>query len=72
MDGQAARLYRANLAFRAIFVPAGQHDITFRYEPTSVILGGIITAISLAITAACLLLAGRPVLILPRQRTARP
>jgi hypothetical protein len=38
-DGRAVPLYRADVAFRAVYVPAGQHTITFRFRPESVSQG---------------------------------
>jgi len=39
VDGRAAPIYPANLAFRAIQVPSGRHDIVFRYAPLAVTVG---------------------------------
>jgi hypothetical protein len=39
VDGSAAPIYPANLAFRAIQVPPGTHDIVFRYAPLAVTVG---------------------------------
>ncbi len=39
VDGQETKIYRANLAFRAIEVPAGKHTIVFRYVPVSFYIG---------------------------------
>ena len=39
VDGQPAKIWQANLAFRAVRVPAGQHTIDFIYRPRSFALG---------------------------------
>ncbi len=39
MDGAPAPLYRANLAFRAVPVPAGKHAVEFVFRPESVRTG---------------------------------
>ncbi|MFC1452751.1 hypothetical protein ACFLSJ_05335 [Verrucomicrobiota bacterium] len=33
VDGRDIRIWRANYAFRACFLPAGRHIVEFRYEP---------------------------------------
>ena len=38
-DGVECQIYRANYVMRAVSLPKGYHDIEFRYEPLSVILG---------------------------------
>lgn len=48
LDGEAAELLRANVAFRAVAVPAGEHIVEFRYEPRSVRVGLWISLLSLA------------------------
>ena len=39
VDGQPAPISRADLYFRAVPLPAGDHQVTFRFEPASVRLG---------------------------------
>jgi len=34
MDGARIPIYRANLAFRAVEVPPGEHRVVYRYEPS--------------------------------------
>ena len=49
VDGQTAPLRRANYAFRAVFVPAGQHTVEFSFKP-------VIWRVGLAISGLTLLL----------------
>jgi hypothetical protein len=46
LDERPTRLLRADLAFRAVYVPAGSHVVTFRYEPASVHRGIVLTLVS--------------------------
>ena len=39
MDGHEAALLRANVAFRAVAVPAGTHVVEMRYRPRALPLG---------------------------------
>jgi len=57
LDGQPARLYRANLAFRVVRVPAGEHMVVHRFEPRSVRVGLAIAAVSLVIVLFLLIAA---------------
>jgi hypothetical protein len=52
VDGRRVRTARANRAFLAIYVPAGQHEIRLRYLPQSFVVG---RTISVAV-ALCLLI----------------
>jgi len=47
VDGKPARVLRADHAFRAVRVPAGKHEVTFRYSPLSFRLGLLLTALGL-------------------------
>lgn len=47
IDGQLVKIYRADYSFRAVLVPAGNHQVEFRYHPTSFRLGIITSGLSL-------------------------
>lgn len=47
VDGKATKIYQANLAFRAVEVPAGKHTVVFRYVPLSFYLGLALTCIGI-------------------------
>jgi hypothetical protein len=47
IDGQPARVLIVNALFRGVSVEAGAHEIEFRFEPQSLLIGAIISAISL-------------------------
>lgn len=63
VNGEPARILRANGVFRAVEIPAGQADVEFVYAPRSLVIGGWASALGVA---ACLLLWGRQ-----RRREAR-
>lgn len=55
VDGQPAKLLHVDYTFRAVTVPAGFHQVEFRYEPSSFRIGLLITIISLsAFVLACI------------------
>ncbi len=49
VDGTPTTVYRANVAFRAVAVPAGRHLVTFRFRPDSARTGVIVSALFLAL-----------------------
>ncbi len=49
VDGLATPIYRADHLFRGVEVPAGQHEVVFRFEPESLRVGRIITLITLGL-----------------------
>jgi hypothetical protein len=57
VDGRPAAIRPANAAFRAVRVPAGAHEVAFRYRPVSVLVGGILSALALIAIVAGLVFA---------------
>lgn len=53
VDGKETPVYRANLAFRALEVPKGKHDVVFAYAPRSFYAGLLVTLTGIAL---CLVL----------------
>jgi Bacterial membrane protein YfhO len=54
IDGAAAPIYRANVAFRAVRVPAGRHFVRMRYRPLSVTVGLALSVLTLLAAAIVL------------------
>jgi Bacterial membrane protein YfhO len=52
VDGKEEIIRRANLFFRAVRLPAGNHTVEFRYEPRSFAIGLAISATTLVALAA--------------------
>jgi hypothetical protein len=53
IDGQPTKIWPANLAFRAVEVTAGAHEIVFSYQPRSFSIGGwttVVTAFIIGLT----------------------
>ncbi len=47
VDGQPATLYRANYAFRGVWLPPGEHTVVFNYRPRAFLIGGAISLLTL-------------------------
>ncbi|MBI3379738.1 YfhO family protein [Candidatus Gottesmanbacteria bacterium] len=47
IDNNETPIYKSNTAFRSIFLPKGEHDVIFYYQPTIYYLGGFITLLTL-------------------------
>jgi hypothetical protein len=60
IDGQKAPIYATDLAFRGVFVPAGQHRVEFAYEPMSFRIGLVIAAVGLVALLSVLVGLSRP------------
>jgi hypothetical protein len=56
VDGQPARVFIANALFRAVAIEPGTHTIEFRFEPQSLLIGSVVSAISLVIVLAGILI----------------
>ena len=49
VDGQSTKVFIANALFRAVAIEPGVHEIEFRFEPVSHLLGAVISAISVLV-----------------------
>lgn len=49
VDGKETKIYRANLAFRAVEVPKGRHTVVFKYVPMSFYVGLVLTLFGIAL-----------------------
>jgi hypothetical protein len=56
VDGREVPVHRANYTFRAIAVPAGEHTVTFRYVPTELRTGAMISLVLLGLLLAVVLI----------------
>jgi hypothetical protein len=56
VDGAPVGLHRADFLFRAVRVPAGEHEVVFTFAPRSYQLGRQVSVFALAAAAAALLL----------------
>jgi hypothetical protein len=54
VDGAPVEVERANLAFRAVYLPPGDHTVQFRYRPASYVLGLAVSVATLAVTTIVL------------------
>ncbi|MFH0926498.1 MAG: YfhO family protein [bacterium] len=57
VDGRFTDVLNANCIFRAVYVPKGEHEVIFRFIPMSLVIGGIIslvTVIAIIVTFVCL------------------
>lgn len=57
VDGVPVPLYRANLAFRAVWVPAGEHSVTLHYVPLWAHVGAVFSLLAALVMVALLVLA---------------
>ena len=58
VDGKAAPYFRANYVLRAMSLPAGQHTVEFRFEPTEYGIGNTVSLISSILLVLLLGVAG--------------
>ncbi|MCL5946859.1 MAG: YfhO family protein [Chloroflexi bacterium] len=52
VDGQRVPIYRADIAFQAVAVPAGEHQVRVWYHPASLELGGFISVLAIMALAS--------------------
>ncbi len=58
LDGKPAPYFRANYVLRAMQLPAGQHTVEFRFEPTEYAIGNTVSLISSVLLVGLLAAAG--------------
>lgn len=56
VDGQPTEIYRTNSILRSIVVPAGSHEIVFRFDPLMYELGWDLTHAGWGVAALCILI----------------
>ena len=52
VDGRDELLYRTNVAFRGLPVPAGQHTVTMRFDPPILAWSALVSVVGLGLLAA--------------------
>ncbi len=57
VSGEATPIYQADYLLRAVYAPEGSHEIVFTFRPPDFIVGGLISAATLALIAIALLVA---------------
>jgi hypothetical protein len=55
MDGVEQRVWRADHALRAVWLPPGGHEVVFRYQPMSVRLGAALSGAGICVVLGLLL-----------------
>jgi hypothetical protein len=70
IDGKSTPVYRANYAFRAVYVPEGSHTVHFSFWPMDFVIGAIISSLTLLGCSIILLvaLANRPLSLAQQSR----
>jgi hypothetical protein len=69
VDDRAAEINRADVLFRAIKVPQGQHRIELRYDPASYKIGAIVSLIAWIVLIVVFILTRRRVIIAQQSLT---
>ena len=75
VGGQSVRPVRANMAFRAIPLPAGRHEVVFSFQPPGLMLGASVSAAALLVLLGSLLVkrdrsASTEAQVLPKHQTS--
>lgn len=54
VDGRPTKVYAADLVLRGVAVPAGEHQVEFRYRPRSLVIGACLSFLGLTLVAIML------------------
>jgi hypothetical protein len=60
VDGRPTPVHTANMLFRAVLIPEGDHTVVLRYRPPAVAWGLVASAVSLAVTGVIIVRTRRP------------
>lgn len=60
VDGVERPVHRADGIFRGVWLPAGWHEVVFRFRPARLVAGGALSALGLAVAGVLLLLGRAP------------
>lgn len=66
LDGQPVDIIPANLMFRSVAVPAGEHRVVFRFQPRSVGIGALISVVALLAVVGGFIIANRKIALSPQ------
>jgi hypothetical protein len=74
IDGRPTKVYPANLDFQGVIVPAGQHELSLRYQPINVTVGLALSSSGLAAIILLLILdlAPRALIVVRNWRAPSP
>jgi hypothetical protein len=59
VDGQPTRVLIANALFRAVAIDQGTHVVDFHFEPVSILIGAVISGLSLLVTFGAIVVGAR-------------
>lgn len=71
VDTKETKIFRADYAFRSVFVSAGKHTVSFVYKPISFIIGAIISGISLFIAFGIVFVSRKKLFDVQRKKQLR-
>ena len=71
VDGEPAAVLPANVAFRAVRVPEGQHSVVFRYRPVGLVTGLVLSLVGLVVSVGLLFFASPQVVMNPEHGDAK-
>jgi uncharacterized membrane protein YfhO len=55
VDGERETVLRADYGLRAVALGPGPHEVVLRFRPTSVIVGGLVSGLSLLVVSVAML-----------------
>jgi hypothetical protein len=59
VDGQPTRIFTANALFRAVPIDAGTHEVDFRFEPVSHLVGALVSIMCLGVVIGAIVWGAR-------------